>query len=327
MTIDPIRARISGALTALVTPFRDGEVDLKSLAALVDWQIAEGIDGLVVCGTTGEAPTLSWHERILVIRKTVQVAAGRVPVIVGTGTNSTESTIAFTAAARDFGADAALVVTPYYNKPSQSGMVRHFETVAAKVELPILVCNVPSRTGVDLAPATIERLAAIPGIVGFKDATGDLSRIMTLARCHGDRFIWLSGHDATAFGYNTMGGNGTISVVANIAPRLCAEMHAACRRGDPHAARSLHNCLRPLIAALELETNPVPVKHALHLLGRTRPDVRLPLVEVELETASAIGDALQAFDGRWTEGISGAARAAGTMGPAAVTGGSQRTRI
>lgn len=318
MTADPLRSRLFGAISALPTPFRDGEVDLKSLAALVDWQISEGINGLVPCGSTGEAPTLSWHERIMVIRKTVQVAAGRVPVIVGTGTNSTESTVAFTAAARDFGADAALIVTPYYNKPSQSGIVRHFETVAAKVDLPILVYNVPSRTGVDLSPCTIERLAAIPGIVGFKDATGDLSRILTLARNHGDRFVWLSGHDATAFGFNTMGGSGTISVVANIAPRLCSEMHAACRRGDPHAARALHNRLRPIIAALELETNPVPVKHALHLLGRMMPDVRLPLVEVEPETASAIRNALLAFDGREMQNISGSARAADTMSRTAV---------
>lgn len=318
MTIDPVRHRISGALTALVTPFRDGEVDLKSLAALVDWQIAEGIDGLVVCGTTGEAPTLSWHERIMVIRKTVQVVAGRVPVIVGTGTNSTESTVAFTAAARDFGADAALIVTPYYNKPSQAGIVRHFETISAKVELPILVYNVPSRTGVDLTPATIERLAATPGIVGFKDATGDLSRIMTLARSHGDRFVWLSGHDATTFGFNTMGGSGTISVVANIAPRLCVEMHAACRRGDPHAARAIHNHLRPLIAALELETNPVPVKYALNTLGLMLPDVRLPLVEVEPETASAIGDALLAVENHEIESVSSPVGSANAMGRAGV---------
>ncbi|WP_269930593.1 4-hydroxy-tetrahydrodipicolinate synthase [Aminobacter sp. HY435] len=293
---EQLRQRIFGAISALVTPFSNGEVDLKGLAALVEWQIAEGVNGLVPCGTTGEAPTLSWHERIMVIRKAVAVANGRVPVIAGTGTNSTESTVAFAAAARDFGADAALVVTPYYNKPSQAGIVRHFETVAAKVDIPVVVYNAPARTGVDLTLDTVERLAAIPGIVGFKDATGDLSRQTTLAQKFGNRFIWLSGHDATAFGFNTMGGQGTISVVSNVAPRLCAEMHEACRRGDPHAARQIQNRLRPLIAALELETNPVPVKHALHLMGKIGPDVRLPLVEVEPRTATAIRGALMDLD-------------------------------
>lgn len=293
---DQLRGRLFGAISALPTPFRDGEVDLKSLAAFVDWQISEGINGLVPCGTTGEAPTLSWHERIMVIRKTVTVANGRVPVIPGTGTNSTESTIAFTAAARDFGADAVLVVTPYYNRPSQAGIVRHFESIAAKVDTPIIVYNVPGRTGVDLTPATIERLADIPNIVGFKDATGDLSRPMAFAQRFGERFVWLSGHDATAFGFNTMGGSGTISVVSNIAPRLCAAMHNACRIGDPHAARVINNRLRPLIAALELEVNPVPVKHALHLMDKMASDVRLPLVEVEPNTASAISDNLSVLD-------------------------------
>jgi 4-hydroxy-tetrahydrodipicolinate synthase len=296
VTTEQTHPRFIGAMSALPTPFSNGEVDLRSLAALVEWQIAEGINGLVACGTTGEAPTLSWHERIMVIRKTVASSNGRVPVIAGTGTNSTESTIAFTAAARDFGADAALIVTPYYNKPSQAGIVRHFETIAAKVDIPIIVYNVPARTGVDLTPATIEQLAAIPSIVGFKDATGDLSRPMAFAERFANRFTWLSGHDATAFGFNTMGGSGTISVVSNVAPRLCVAMHDACRRGDPHAAREIHNRLRPLIAALELETNPVPVKHALYLMGKMASDVRLPLVEVEPNTASAISDNLSVLD-------------------------------
>jgi len=292
MTTDQLRPRLFGAISALPTPFRDGEVDLKSLAALVDWQISEGINGLVPCGTTGEAPTLSWHERIMVIRKTVTVANGRVPVIPGTGTNSTESTIAFTAAARDFGADAALIVTPYYNRPSQAGIVRHFETIAAKVDIPIIVYNVPARTGIDLTLDTIERLAGIPNIVGFKDATGDLSRPMAFAQRFDERFVWLSGHDATAFGFNTMGGSGTISVVSNVAPRLFAAMHDACRNGDQHAARIINKRLRPLVAALELETNPVPVKHALHLMGWMAQDVRLPLVEAEAATVSAIRETL-----------------------------------
>lgn len=296
MTTDQFRQRLFGAMSALPTPFRNGEVDLKALASLVEWQISEGINGLVPCGTTGEAPTLSWHERIMVIRKTVTVANGRVPVIPGTGTNSTESTIAFTAAARDFGADAALIVTPYYNKPSQAGIVRHFETIAAKVDMPMIVYNVPARTGVDLTAETIGRLADIPNIVGFKDATGDLSRVMTLSQRFASRFVWLSGHDATAFGFNTMGGSGTISVIANIAPRLCVDMHDACRSGDIHTARVIQQRLRPLIQALERETNPVPVKFALHAMGRIEADVRLPLVEVEPSTAEAILSALAGFE-------------------------------
>jgi 4-hydroxy-tetrahydrodipicolinate synthase len=288
-------SRISGAITALITPFADGEVDLKAFAGLVDWQITEGINGLVPCGTTGEAPTLSWDERIDVVRSCVEVAAGRVPVIDGTGTNNTEATVAFTEAARAFGADAALIVTPYYNRPSQKGIYHHFETIARRVDIPIIVYNVPGRTGVDLSFETMERLAAIPNIVGIKDATGDLTRPMALSARFGDRFIQLSGHDATAFGFNTMGGSGTISVVSNVAPRLCVEMHDACRRDDVHTARGLQHRLRPLIAALELETNPVPVKHALHLLRGMSPDVRLPLVRVEPKTASAIAAALVAL--------------------------------
>lgn len=296
MTTDQLRRRLFGAMTALVTPFRGGEVDLGALAALAQWQISEGINALVPCGTTGEAPTLAWHERIAIIRTCVAVCAGRVPVIAGTGSNSTDATVAFTAAARDFGADAVLVVTPYYNRPTQRGIVRHFETIAAKVDIPIIVYNVPSRTGVDLAPDTMARLADIPSIVGFKDATGDLSRQMTQSQRFGSRFVALSGHDATAFGFNTMGGSGTISVVANVAPRLCVDMHDACRRDDTHTARAIQQRLRPLIAALERETNPVPVKYALHAMGRIQPDMRLPLLEAEPETAAAIRTALCAFE-------------------------------
>lgn len=289
--------RPSGAISALVTPFRRGEIDLSALAALIDWQIRQGIDGIVPCGTTGEAPTLSWNERIAIIRTAVATASGRVPVIAGTGTNSTETTVAFTAAARDFGADAALVVTPYYNRPSQVGIVRHFEALAQKVDIPIIVYNVPARTGVDLTPDTLQRLADIPAIVGIKDATGDLARPLAYNRAFGDRLALLSGHDATAFGFNTMGGCGTISVVANVAPRLVADMHRALESGDIHAARAVNHRLRPLIAALDLDTNPVSIKHALSAMGFIHPDVRLPLVEATPETAHSIVDALVAVVG------------------------------
>jgi 4-hydroxy-tetrahydrodipicolinate synthase len=293
MNPDELRSRLHGAMTALVTPFKDGTVDREALRTLVEWQIEQCIAALVPCGTTGEAPTLSFDERVAVIRVCVEAAAGRVPIIAGTGTNSTQSTVALTAAARSFGADAALIVTPYYSRPTQEGIFRHFQSVARQVDLPIIVYNVPARTAVDIAPVTLERLAAIPAIVGIKDATGDLARPMAVTNQFGERFVQLSGHDATAFGFNTMGGSGTISVVSNVAPRLCVDMHDACRRGDVHAARAIHKTLRPLVAALELETNPVPVKYALHLLGLIRPDVRLPLVPVLPETAAGIAEALR----------------------------------
>ncbi|MDQ6433610.1 4-hydroxy-tetrahydrodipicolinate synthase [Mesorhizobium sp. LHD-90] len=295
MNPDDLRSRLGGAMTALVTPFRDGSVDRPALRALVEWQVEEGIAALVPCGTTGEAPTLSFDERVAVMRVCVDAVAGRIPVLAGTGTNDTRSTIALTSAARAFGADAALIVTPYYSRPTQEGIFRHFQAVARQVDLPIVVYNVPSRTGVDLTPATLERLASIPAIVGIKDATGDLTRPMAVSHQLGERFVQLSGHDATAFGFNTMGGRGTISVVSNVAPRLCVDMHDACARGDVHAARAIHKKLRPLVAALELESNPVPVKHALHLLGWIRPEVRLPLVPVLPETAASIDEALRAL--------------------------------
>lgn len=290
----PKRARlnVSGALTALVTPFRDGEVNLADLATLVRWQIEQGINGLVPCGTTGEAPTLSWTERLDIIRLCVDLAGGKIPVIAGTGTNSTETTIAYTAAAESFGADAALIVTPYYNRPNQEGIFRHFEAIARKVRIPIIVYNVPARTGVDLLPETISRLATIPSIIGIKDATGDLSRPLAISNLVSDRFLQLSGHDATCFGFNTMGGRGTISVVSNVAPRLCADLHDACRQGDHHTARAIHHQLRPLIAALDLDTNPVSVKYALHVLLGLSPDVRLPLVPLLPETEEAIREAV-----------------------------------
>lgn len=310
MSRDQLRRRISGAITALVTPFHKGEVDYGAFSALVDWQVEQGINGLVPCGTTGESPTLGWNERIGLIRCCVERSAGRIPVIAGTGTNNTDSTVAFTEAARAFGADAALVVVPYYNRPSQAGIVRHFETLAAKVDIPLIVYNVPSRAGVDLMPATMARLAEIRTVIGIKDATGDLSRPMALPRClgrvgaeqgdtarlqdaSGDSFLQLSGHDATAFGFNTMGGCGTISVVANVVPRLVVEMHDGLRRGDIHTARAVNQRLRPLVSALDRESNPAPIKHALHLSRGMSPDLRLPLVPVEPETAAAIADALQ----------------------------------
>ncbi|HEY9211524.1 MAG TPA: 4-hydroxy-tetrahydrodipicolinate synthase [Ancylobacter sp.] len=292
MDPDLLRDRLSGAMTALVTPFREGEVDHAAFGELVEWQIEQGIDALVPCGTTGEASSFCGNERKAVIGHCIEVAAGRVPIIAGTGTNDTQATIDFTAGAQALGADAALIVTPYYNRPGPEGVFRHFEAIARAVDIPIILYNVPSRTGVDLTLDTLERLAEIPNIIGLKDATGDLSRPPALSSRLGERFIQLSGHDATAMAFNLMDGRGTISVVANIAPRLCAELNAACRCEDVPAARAIQARLQPLIAALERETNPGPVKHALHVLRGLPPGLRLPLVPVARATAEAIEVAL-----------------------------------
>lgn len=297
-----LKSRLHGAITALVTPFKNGDVDFAALERLIEWQLSEGIDGLVVCGTTGEAPTLCWDERIAVIRRTVEVVRGKVPVIAGTGTNDTRSTVAFTSAAASFGVDGALIVTPYYNRPTQEGIFRHFEAVANSVELPIIVYNVPSRTGVDLGLPTIRRLADLRGVIGLKDATGDLSRPLGLTNLLGDNFLQLSGHDATALGFCAAGGRGTISVISNIAPQLCVQMHEAYRKGDLHRAESMSHQLRSLTAALEMETNPAPAKYALHLLRGISPEVRLPLVQVMPETAFAIRDALQQLSASTSQG-------------------------
>lgn len=295
MNRDQQGRRLRGAMTALVTPFGDdGGVDYPALSALVEWQIAEGIHGLVPCAATGEVSTLSWQERTAVIGRCVEVAAGRVPVIAGTGSNDTAATITLTSLAHGLGADAALIVTPYYNRPSQEGVVRHFEAITRAVELPIIVCNDPSRTGIDLAPGTLARLAAIPSIIGIADATGDLSRPMALSRLFGNRFIHLSSHDATVPGFALSGGDGTISVVANLAPGLCRALHEACESLDVRTAGAIQQRLWPLIAALEREPDPVVVKYALHLLRGIAPQVRLPLTMATTETAEALRLALRA---------------------------------
>ncbi len=290
--MEPERQRLQGAITALITPFKQGEIDYPAFCDLVEWQIGQGINGLVPAGTTGEVPTLSWGEHLGIIRRCIEIADGRVPVIAGTGTNDTQSTIAYTAAAEALGADATLIVTPYYNRPSQEGLFRHFEAVAQKTRLPIIIYNVPARTGVDLTLETIERLAAVPGIAGIKDATGDMTRPPKLHAALGERFVQLSGHDATALDFNMLGGSGTISVVSNVEPALMADMHDALRCGNNVAAKVISVRLRQLIAALERESNPVPIKFALHLARGISADVRMPLVPVAPETADAVQEAL-----------------------------------
>lgn len=289
------RQRLRGAVTALVTPFKHGEVDYAAFADLVEWQVDQGVAGLVPAGTTGEVPTLSWGEHISLIRRCLEVVEGRVPVIAGTGTNDTQSTISYTLAAEALGAAAALVVTPYYNRPSQEGLFRHFEAVASKARIPIILYNVPARTGVDLSLQTLERLAELPGVIGIKDATGDMTRPTKLRAALGDRFIQFSGHDATALNFNMLGGSGTISVISNVEPRLVADMHEALARGDNKAAQTIALRLQPLIKALERESNPVPIKYALHLMRSMAADVRLPLTPVEPQTADAIQAALLAL--------------------------------
>lgn len=287
--------RIHGAITALVTPFKNGALDHVGLMGLVEWQIRNGIAGLVACGTTGEAPTLTEAEQTRIIGICVEIAEGKLPIIAGTGTNSTETTIARTRRAYALGANAALVVVPYYSKPTQEGICRHFEAVAASSDIPLIIYNVPSRTAADLSPATIERLAKIPTVIGIKDATGDISRIVGLSPLLRHRLTMLSGHDATALAFAMVGGRGTISVASNVVPRLFSAMQQAAQAGNFDAALALQHRLRPLMRALELETNPVPVKYALHLMRGLDPEVRLPLVPAEEATKAAIRAAVEPF--------------------------------
>ncbi|MCX5579920.1 4-hydroxy-tetrahydrodipicolinate synthase [Kaistia terrae] len=286
-----LRSRLNGITTSLVTPFRGGAVDIQAYTALIEWQIGAGVAGLVACGTTGEVSTLAWEERIAVIRATVRAAAGRVPVIAGTGTNSTQSTIAFTSMAQSVGADAALVVTPYYNRPSQEGLFRHFEAVADRADMPVLIGNFPACTGVDMTLATLERLAAFPGLVGIVDGSADLSRPPLLVSRLGDRFLQLSGHDATSFAFNAVGGQGTVTAAANAIPKELVALHAATARGDFDAARALDARIRPLRDALG-DSDPASVKAALRLLRGLSGEVRLPLVPLARGATAAIEGAL-----------------------------------
>jgi 4-hydroxy-tetrahydrodipicolinate synthase len=286
-------ATIRGSIPALVTPFRDGAVDEKALIDLVEWQIAEGSHGLVAVGTTGESPTLSHAEHEHVIEVVVGTAAGRVPVIAGAGSNNTDESVRLMRFAERVGADAALVVTPYYNKPSQRGLYRHYRTLHDAVELPIVIYNIPGRSVVDMTPATMGELAALPRIVGVKDATGDVGRASDTRAACGPGFIQLSGEDATALGFNAHGGTGCISVVANVAPRLCAEFQEAMLAFDYARALALQDRLLPLHRACFAEPNPAPVKHALAVLGRCRDEVRSPMLTVEAATRDAVQGAMR----------------------------------
>lgn len=283
-------AWFEGCLTALVTPFRDGAVDYDALSRLVDWQIEQGVDGIVSVGTTGESATLDVDEHVAVIAATVKAARGRVPVIAGAGGNATSEALALTRASEAAGADGLLHVTPYYNRPSQEGLFRHFEAIARATALPIVLYNVPSRTACDLATETVARLADYANIVAIKDATGNLVRGTDLVARVGGRMAVLSGDDGTALPLYAVGGRGVISVVSNVAPRAMSDMWDAAAAGDWARARARHLELRALCQLLFAEPSPAPTKAALALLGRCRPEVRLPLV---LATA-ALGEQLRA---------------------------------
>jgi 4-hydroxy-tetrahydrodipicolinate synthase len=285
-------ARLRGSNPALITPFRDGRVDIKAFETFVDWQIAEGTHGLVPCGTTGESPTLSDEEFTSVVGAAVKVAKGRVPVIAGTGSNSTAHAIELTQLAQKLGADVALVVTPYYNKPTQDGLYLHFAAIAESTRLPILIYNIPGRSVVDMTPETMGRLAKLSNIVGVKDATANMARVTQQKAACGAKFVQLSGEDGTALGFNAHGGVGCISVTANIAPRLCADFQNACTKGDYAKARELHERLMPLHDTLFCETSPTPVKYAASLLGKCEETVRLPLAPLSESSKAKVRAAM-----------------------------------
>ncbi len=269
---------IQGSITALITPFRNGAVDEDAFAALAERQIAAGAHGLVPCGTTGESATLSHEEHRRLISLCVEVARGRTPVIAGAGSSATANAIALAAHAKAVGADAALVVAPYYNRPSQEGLFRHFAALNEAVQLPIVVYNVPSRSGVDIAPETLGRIAGLANVIGVKDATGQLDRVARHAALCGPDFIQLSGDDGSAFGFNAMGGRGCISVTANVAPAAFVAMQEAALRGDFAQARAINATLARLHRALFLEPSPGPAKYACALLGLCTEEVRLPML-------------------------------------------------
>lgn len=277
-----------GSIPALITPFRDGKVDEPAFQAFVEWQIGQGSHAVVPCGTTGESPTLSHEEHMRVIELCVEATAGRVPVIAGTGSNSTDEAIVLTRHAKAAGAAAALVVTPYYNKPTQEGLYQHYRAIHDAVDLPVIIYNIPGRCVVDMSVETMARLAKLPNIVGVKDATNDLSRPLRTRVVIGEDFCQLSGEDATVMAFLAQGGRGCISVTANVAPRLCADMHDAWNRGDLATAFTLRDKLLPLHDAMFVETSPGPVKYAASLLGKCQSGTRLPLTEVQDATKERV---------------------------------------
>ena len=283
---------LRGSLVALVTPFKNGQVDLHTLKKLVNWHIEQGTHGLVPVGTTGESPTLTHEEHEMVVTETVKAAAGRVPVVAGAGSNNTAEALRYMKHAKSVGANAALVVTPYYNKPTQEGLYAHFAALHDAVELPIVIYNIPPRSVVDMSPKTMGELAKLPRIIGVKDATADLSRVSQQRISCGEDFIQVSGEDATAHGFNAQGGMGCISVTANVAPALCSELQNACLKGDYAEALQIQDRLMPLHYAVFTEPGLVGVKFAMSELGLCDFEVRLPLTPLTDETKDLVRAAL-----------------------------------
>jgi 4-hydroxy-tetrahydrodipicolinate synthase len=283
-----------GSIVALVTPFRNGDVDEKAFGELIEWHIGQGTHGFVPVGTTGESPTLSHEEHEKVVELCVEVVAGRRPIIAGTGSNSTEEAISLTRHAAAAGADAALVVTPYYNKPTQDGLYAHYRAIHDAVDLPIIIYNIPGRSVVDMTPETMGRLAKLPRIVGVKDASADIVRPLLTTQTCGSDFCQLSGEDGNALAFLAHGGQGCISVTANVAPSLCARMQEAWREGRPEEALALHRRLMPLHQALFCETSPGPTKYALSRIDRCAPDLRLPLVGIAEASKARVEAAMAA---------------------------------
>jgi len=285
----------SGSMTAIITPFRDGEIDTGALERLVDFQIANGTTALVPCGSTGESATLTHEEHITVVRLVVRYARGRVPVIAGTGSNSTREALALTRAAKESGADAALLISPYYNKPTQEGIYQHFKAIAEGSRFPLIVYNIPGRTASKIEASTLARLAAIKEIIGLKEATGSLDEVQEVIRLCGDRLEVYSGDDSLTLPVMAVGGAGVISVVANVLPKASAAMTTAARAGDFATARRRHYEMLPLVRALFLETNPIPVKAALSMMGYCRDELRLPLVPMSDGPRATLRAVMQQF--------------------------------
>jgi 4-hydroxy-tetrahydrodipicolinate synthase len=283
----------NGALSAIVTPFRDGEVDERALRDHIEWQIQSGVDGIVPCGSTGESATLTHDEHERVIKITIEQTRRRVPVVAGTGSNSTAEAIRLTASAREMGADGALMISPYYNKPTQDGIFRHYKMVATAVDLPILVYNIPGRTGSNIAPETFARLCEVRNIVGIKEASGSMDQITDIRRLCGDRLTILSGDDSLVVPIMALGGKGVIATISNVMPREMHDLAAAGLAGDFARARDIHYKMMPLMRTLFIETNPIPVKQALAFMGRCANELRMPLCPMSAPAADRLRAAMK----------------------------------
>ncbi len=284
-----------GSIVAIVTPFKNGKFDEKAFADLIEWHIKEGTNAIVPCGTTGESATLEYEEHYRVIEVAIETANKRVPIIAGTGANSTEETIVMTRNAQELGADGVLLVCPYYNKPTQEGIYRHYKAIAEAIELPQVLYNVPGRTALNILPSTIARLAEIENIVAIKEATGDMKQVSEVIRLCGDSMTVLSGDDFTTFPLLMLGGKGVISVVANITPKDVSEMCTFVEKGRLNDARQLHYKLDPLNHAMFIETNPIPVKTSLAMMGRVKEELRLPLCEMSTQNRDKLKGILSTY--------------------------------